>query len=112
MIKIMRITLFYGRTARVPGQFRFTFCRLLLQSMLKIFSRYADQLRSYWLAEKVPCFHCGDSVRKSGAVTAHFDGADRLVCCRGCAAVLTTVEKMGMKQQYYEEKQSASQDEK
>ncbi|QAU34089.1 heavy metal translocating P-type ATPase metal-binding domain-containing protein [Janthinobacterium sp. 17J80-10] len=58
-------------------------------------------------SEKLPCFHCGDLVRRRRAVHAQFDGAERLLCCHGCAAILKTVEQMGMVQQYREQKRQA-----
>lgn len=55
-------------------------------------------------SEKLPCFHCGDLVKRRHAVDVQFDGAARTVCCHGCAAILKTVEQMGMVQQYREQK--------
>lgn len=59
-------------------------------------------------SEKLPCFHCGELVRRRRAVYAQFDGASRVVCCHGCAAILKTVEQMGMTQQYQEQKKQAA----
>lgn len=64
-------------------------------------------------SEKLPCFHCGDLVGRRRAVQVQFDGALRIVCCHGCAAILKTVEQMGMLQQYRARKmQEAATDEK
>ncbi len=59
-------------------------------------------------SEKLPCFHCGELVKRRRAVLVPFDGASRIVCCHGCAAILKTVEQMGMLQQYREQKQQAA----
>jgi len=59
-------------------------------------------------SEKLPCFHCGDLVRRRRAVHVQFDGAARIVCCHGCASILKTVEQMGMVQQYREQKGQAA----
>jgi len=60
-------------------------------------------------SEKLPCFHCGDLVKRRHAVHVPFDGAARIVCCHGCAAILKTVTQMGMVQQYREQKRQAAQ---
>lgn len=59
-------------------------------------------------SEKLPCFHCGDLVKRRRAVHVQFDGAARIVCCHGCEAILKTVEQMGMQQQYREQKRQAA----
>lgn len=59
-------------------------------------------------SEKLPCFHCGDLVKRRRAVQVQFDGAARIVCCHGCAAILKTVEQMGMLEQYREQKRQAA----
>lgn len=57
---------------------------------------------------KINCFHCGDSVKATRAVFVEFDGASHAVCCHGCAAVLKTVQQMGMLQQYRAQKEQAA----
>lgn len=52
-------------------------------------------------AEKLECFHCGEMVKRRRAVFMQFDGASRTLCCHGCAAILKTVEELGMRDEYY-----------
>lgn len=54
---------------------------------------------------KIACFHCGELVRKKRVVSVVFDGVCRNVCCHGCAAILSTVEKLGQTKQYLAQKQ-------
>lgn len=54
---------------------------------------------------KIACFHCGQRVRKQRVVQVVFDGIGRSVCCRGCAAILSTVEQLGQSGQYLARKQ-------
>ena len=52
--------------------------------------------------EKISCFHCNEKSSKSLTIYISFDGLTRPVCCHGCAAVLKTVEALGMHQEYYD----------
>ncbi|MFZ6640413.1 heavy metal translocating P-type ATPase metal-binding domain-containing protein [Undibacterium sp. TC4M20W] len=56
--------------------------------------------------EKTDCFHCGQKMRKSNALTAHFDGRTQSVCCHGCLAVLRTVEHNNLVDEYMKSKTS------
>ncbi|WP_338845331.1 heavy metal translocating P-type ATPase metal-binding domain-containing protein [Massilia sp. W12] len=65
-------------------------------------------LQAWWrglLRPPPPCFHCGDPVRQ--AVQLHFAGANRLLCCHGCAAVLTAVQAAGQEQAYLAHKNAS-----
>jgi hypothetical protein len=55
-------------------------------------------------ADKLECFHCGEMVKRRRAVFMQFDGASRALCCHGCAAILKTVEELGMCSEYYSSK--------
>ena len=50
--------------------------------------------------EKIACFHCGEKSKLSLTVYVQFDGATRATCCHGCAAILKTVEELGMHDEY------------
>lgn len=50
--------------------------------------------------ERIVCYHCDDTSRKSKTVYVKFDGSIRPVCCQGCAAILRTVEQLGMQEEY------------
>jgi hypothetical protein len=76
---------------------------LALQKIGTWFKR-AQQERA---AGQIVCFHCGERESASRAVAASFDGETRLVCCHGCAAILKTVESLGMQQQYLADKKRA-----
>lgn len=54
--------------------------------------------------EKLDCFHCDDRMRKSKAVPILFDGEIRQVCCHGCAAILASIEKVHLIEEYYQSK--------
>jgi hypothetical protein len=47
------------------------------------------------------CFHCFEPMSARQVIKTAFDGAERLVCCHGCAAVLRTVEENGLCQPYW-----------
>ncbi|OYY40566.1 MAG: hypothetical protein B7Y56_15925 [Gallionellales bacterium 35-53-114] len=49
---------------------------------------------------KISCYHCGEKSRKSQTLYVFFNGATRPVCCYGCAAILKTVEELGMHDEY------------
>ena len=54
--------------------------------------------------ERIPCFHCNEQMRKEKALMATFNGTSYPVCCHGCLAVLKTIERNGLTQQYLLEK--------
>ncbi|MFZ6707765.1 heavy metal translocating P-type ATPase metal-binding domain-containing protein [Undibacterium sp. TC9W] len=54
--------------------------------------------------EKTDCFHCGKKMRKSNALTAHFNGHTQPVCCHGCLAVLRAVEHNNLVDEYMKNK--------
>ncbi|MFZ6748253.1 heavy metal translocating P-type ATPase metal-binding domain-containing protein [Undibacterium sp. Ren11W] len=56
--------------------------------------------------EKILCFHCNDKMRKKNALMATFNGANYPVCCHGCLAVLKTIERNGLTEQYLHTKAS------
>lgn len=49
---------------------------------------------------KIVCYHCTDKSKKSKTVYVEFDGQIRPVCCQGCAAILRTVENLGIQEEY------------
>lgn len=50
------------------------------------------------------CFHCGEKMRKSNALTTQFDGRMQAVCCHGCLAVLHAVEQNKLVDEYMQNK--------
>jgi len=66
---------------------------------------YVNHLSRLFKREKCLCFHCGESMRKEGALTAMFQRESRAVCCHGCLAVLNTIEKNGLTEEYLRAKQ-------
>ncbi|MFZ6730444.1 heavy metal translocating P-type ATPase metal-binding domain-containing protein [Undibacterium sp. Ji42W] len=61
-------------------------------------------LFAFKTSEKTNCFHCGERMRKSKALMAHFDSRTQPVCCHGCLAVLHAVEKNNLVAAYMENK--------
>ena len=51
-------------------------------------------------AERISCYHCGEKSTPSRTIYVLFDGSTRAVCCHGCAAILKTVEELGMREEY------------
>jgi Cu2+-exporting ATPase len=47
-------------------------------------------------AGAVACFHCGEPVAPGTSFTAVVNGAERAMCCAGCAAVARTIAGMGL----------------
>lgn len=69
--------------------------------MVFAFSSFFDAiLAGFQRREKILCFHCEESMRKDNALMAVFNGASHPVCCHGCLAVLQTIERNGLIQQY------------
>ena len=60
-------------------------------------------------AGKINCYHCGDKSTPRRTVYVRFDGETRAVCCNGCAAILKTVEELGMIDDYLAHKTGTSQ---
>jgi len=50
--------------------------------------------------KKISCYHCSDKSIPSRTVYVHFDGGVHAVCCNVCAAILKTVEELGMRDEY------------
>jgi len=46
--------------------------------------------------DETQCFHCGDTLPDSGFFTAEVDGVAQRVCCAGCAAVATLIDRAAM----------------
>ena len=55
-------------------------------------------------AEKVICYHCGEQSTPSRTLYITFEGETRAVCCSGCAAILKTVEELGICDEYHAHK--------
>lgn len=53
---------------------------------------------------KISCYHCGEKSTPSRTVYVQFEGDKRAVCCNGCAAILKTVEELGMCEEYHAHK--------
>lgn len=62
--------------------------------------------------EKVTCYHCGEKSRKNLTVYVQFSGLIRPVCCQGCAAILKTVEELGIHDEYKQSKITVYHDKK
>lgn len=54
--------------------------------------------------ERIICYHCGEQSKKSLTVYIHFEHQIRPVCCYGCAAILKTIEELGMHDEYHASK--------
>jgi hypothetical protein len=59
-----------------------------------------------FVGEKCACYHCGESMRKAGAIIASFNGYDYPVCCHGCLAVLNAIQKNGLIDDYLRSKET------
>ncbi|MBC3906412.1 heavy metal translocating P-type ATPase metal-binding domain-containing protein [Undibacterium umbellatum] len=71
------------------------------------FSSFLDSvLFSFKTGEKIDCFHCGEKMRKSNALTVQFNGYTQPVCCHGCLAILSTVEQNNLVNEYMKNKAS------
>jgi ribosomal protein S27E len=60
--------------------------------------------RQGWSFKRIRCYHCGDKSFPSRTIYVLFDGGERPVCCQGCAAILRSVDKLGMHDAYLEHK--------
>lgn len=69
--------------------------------MWQALSSLFSPARSPASGAKLYCFHCQEVMSVRQVVTVRFDGAERQVCCHGCAAVLATVQENGLSQQYW-----------
>jgi Putative metal-binding domain of cation transport ATPase len=54
--------------------------------------------------ERISCYHCGERSKKNLTVYVHFEHQTRPVCCYGCAAILKTIEELGMHDEYHASK--------
>jgi len=54
--------------------------------------------------DKIICYHCGEKSIPSRTIYVYFGGASRAVCCNGCAAILMTVEELGIQDEYHANK--------
>jgi len=68
--------------------------RKLLNSVQSLFNS------NHATAERISCYHCGEKSAPSLTIYVLFDGNIRAVCCHGCAAILNTVEELGMRDEY------------
>lgn len=50
--------------------------------------------------ESCTCFHCGESMRVKNALTVQLKGEAQPVCCHGCQAVVQTILREGLLDQY------------
>lgn len=66
---------------------------------------YDHHLSRFFKREKCLCFHCGESMRKEGALMATFQQVQQPVCCHGCLAVLNTIQSNGLIEAYLQSKQ-------
>ena len=57
---------------------------------------YGNHLSRFFKREKCLCFHCGERMRKEGALIAVFQHQSQPVCCHGCLAVLNAIEMNGL----------------
>jgi len=55
-------------------------------------------------ANKITCYHCGEKSTPSQTIYVDFENVNRPVCCNGCAAILKTVEELGMCEEYHAQK--------
>lgn len=77
--------------------------------MASVFSSFFESvLFPLKAGEKTDCFHCGEKMRKSNALTARFNGQLQPVCCHGCLAILRTVEQNNLVNDYMKNKASQS----
>lgn len=72
----------------------------LAHSLISFFAKFTNN--------KITCYHCGEKSRPSITVYVRFDGEIRAVCCYGCAAILKTVEELGMHDEYKSHKIQAT----
>lgn len=54
--------------------------------------------------DRVTCYHCGEKSLPSQTIYVDFENITRPVCCNGCAAILKTVEALGMCEEYHAQK--------
>jgi hypothetical protein len=65
---------------------------------------YGNYISRFFNREKCLCFHCGERMRKEGALIAVFQHVPQSVCCHGCLAVLSAIEKNGLVDEYLQSK--------
>jgi len=55
-------------------------------------------------SKKISCYHCGDKSAPERTVYVQFNGVIHPVCCNGCAAILKTVDELGLQEEYFAHK--------
>lgn len=73
--------------------------------MLNMLHKLLHSIRSEFkenhpAVKRISCYHCGEKSIPSRTLYVYFDGSNRAVCCNGCAAILQTVEELGMREEY------------
>lgn len=53
---------------------------------------------------RITCYHCGETSKQNLTIYVQFDNDMRPVCCHGCAAILNTIEDLGMHEEYHASK--------
>ncbi|MES2040805.1 MAG: heavy metal translocating P-type ATPase metal-binding domain-containing protein [Pseudomonadota bacterium] len=78
---------------------------LLSSIMAFVFSAFFEtKFFAFKTSEKTACFHCGEKMHKSNALTTSFDCRMQPVCCHGCLAILRTVEQNKLVAEYMRNK--------
>ncbi|MFZ6846718.1 heavy metal translocating P-type ATPase metal-binding domain-containing protein [Undibacterium sp. RuRC25W] len=54
--------------------------------------------------ERINCYHCDEKMRETKALYVKFNGQQRAVCCHGCLAILQTIERNDMVDDYLDAK--------
>lgn len=54
--------------------------------------------------QRLVCYHCDETMRQSQALYVSFNGDTRAVCCHGCLAILKTIERNRMVDDYLQTK--------
>ncbi|MFZ6871079.1 heavy metal translocating P-type ATPase metal-binding domain-containing protein [Undibacterium sp. Di27W] len=71
------------------------------------FSSLFETVRlSFSAGEKIDCFHCGEKMRESNALTVCFNHHPQAVCCHGCLAILRAIEQNNLVPEYMQNKAS------
>ena len=62
-----------------------------------------SSLGSLWRSlrgERCNCFHCGEQMRVKNALHITVQGAQQPMCCHGCMAIVQTVIRNGLLEEY------------